>query len=194
MTIEPVLTLGAYLKEQEGAQQRRPVAARQPVPTYKELGMLTKVDPMTVYRLTTPAYRSQLPLNLVYRLIRAMRARGFAMGVHDLVSWELPEGLHHLPADWGTDWDVGVPEQVVVVLGPCLALCRDVGEPPVPTTEALATAAQMSRRQLERILGGTIQRLDLAKLGLLLGTLAEAGWGLRPEDVLYYPDDHTPTS
>ncbi len=193
MAIEPVLTLGAYLKEQAAVQQRRPSTARQRVPTYKELGRLLKVDPMTVYRLTTTSYRGQLPLNLAYRVMTEVRRLGFEIGVSDLVTWELPTGILRPPTGWQAGVNVKTSRQVAVILGRCLAVCRGIGAPPVPHITELAAVAQMSRRQLERILADDGQRLDLTKLGRLLTALAQAGWGLLPEDVLYYPEpDGTP--
>ena len=83
------------------------------------------------------------------------------------------------------------PERFAVTLGVCLEQCRKVGEPPLPSVTELAMAAHLSRRQLTRILSDKVQRLDLDKVGDVLTILAQAGWGLMPEDVLYYPQGDT---
>lgn len=184
--IEPVLSLGAYLKAQEAIQQRRPLALRRHVPTYKELGSLADVAHTTIYRLTTVSYRAQLPLDLAYRVITALRSLEFEIGVRDIVEWELPEGLKSPPIGWQESVEATLPGQLIVTLGACLEACKREGELPVPHVTELARAAQMSRRQLERILADEVQRLDIGKLGLVLTGLARAGWALTPEDVLLY--------
>ena len=196
-TIQPVLVLGAYLKEQAALQQRLPRDQRRAVPTYAALAEGAGVTQQSVFRLANQAYLTQLPLKLAYRVMRVLRERGFEVGVGDVVAWQLPGGLVR-PEDraWQSRVEMHERDRLATTLGAYLEHLRRVEAQrpeelrrPVPDKEELAEAAAISRRQVERLLADHVLRLDLPKLGAILSLLVRYGWAATPEDVLLYPEE-----
>jgi transcriptional regulator with XRE-family HTH domain len=166
---------------------------RSEIPTYEEIGKACGVHLNVVARVARGD--RTLNLRLAWQIIEFLRQRGFDATIASLITWPLPEGGPVLERAFApgvpTDEEPHPPPRLHMRLAELAELARfsDTGEVEAlfPRTGALAEAAGVDRRTVQRWYKDDRTYADFASLLGLARAIIAAGFPIHPEDLLAYP-------